>query len=60
MRTSFALALASGCIRERPSPRADAGVTEALRPSPGRELRQAEEKPDVPVAAVVPPAPPAT
>jgi hypothetical protein len=58
-RACFALALAGGCIRERPPPAADAGATEALRPSPGRELRGVEEKPDVPgVAVVVPPAPP--
>ena len=58
-RACFAVALAGGCIRERPPPGADAGATEALRPSPGRELRGVEEKPDVPaVAVVVPPAPP--
>lgn len=54
-----ALALAGGCIRERPPRAADAGATEALRPSPGRELRRTEEKPDVAVVAVAaPPAPP--
>ena len=52
-RTIVALAMASGCIRERAPRVRDAGVTEALRPSPGRQVLPASDKPDVPVPVIV-------
>lgn len=52
-----ALALLGGCIRERPPGARDAGPSEALRASPGRELRHQEIKPDAAVVAVVAPPP---
>lgn len=51
-----AMALLGGCIRERPQSARDAGMSEALRPSPGREVPRAGAKPDaaVPMAALPP------
>lgn len=46
-----AMALLGGCIRERPPRARDAGVSEALLPSPGREVPRAGAKPDAAVAA---------
>ncbi len=54
-----ALALLGGCIRERPPGARDAGASEALRASPGHELRHQEIKPDAAVVAVAPPPEPA-
>lgn len=48
--TVVAMALLGGCIRERPQGARDAGMTEALRPSPGREVPRADAKPDAATA----------
>lgn len=53
-RTIVALALLGGCIRERPPQSGDAGVSEALRPNPGRQVLPQGAKPDAAVAAAAP------